>query len=55
MSSNELEQISHELDRIVALPLDEQIGEFTRIRDNLEVELNDNSGVSPSQNGTQVP
>lgn len=54
MSSNELEQISQELDRIAELPLDEQIAEFARIRDSLEVELNNNSGVSASQNGAQV-
>ena len=54
MSSNELEQISLELDRIATLPLDDQIVEFTKIRDNLEVELNNNSGVSQNQNSTQA-
>jgi hypothetical protein len=54
MSSNELEQISKELDRIAALPLDEQIAEFTRIRDHLEVELNNSPGDSPNQNESQV-
>lgn len=40
MSSNQIEQISDEIDRISALPLEEQPAEFAKIRDLLEGELN---------------
>lgn len=54
MSSDELEQISQELDRISSLSLDEQIGEFALIRETLEAELNSSSSNSVNQNSAQV-
>lgn len=54
MSSNDLEQISQDLDRIALLPLAEQITEFSQIRDKLEAELSGKPDALANENSAQV-
>lgn len=49
MSSFEPDQIASSLEQISALPLEEQLAEFAKLREQLEAELNGNgAGVFES-------